>query len=209
MYPPSNPTSMIALWISSAFVKRDYTDKNLPMDFAKFAQYFTSDSLTQLAFGYPFGFLTKNDDLYSYNASSTECFPTMELGCNIPLIHKIQAAAEPKPEDKIGFGAIFGIAQKVFAERFGSDAKHRQDMLGSFVAHGITQQKCESEPMFQTLAGADSTATTVRCTFLYVLTNPPVYAKLLAEIKDAVHGGKISFPVVKYTEASALTYLQA
>jgi cytochrome P450 len=82
----------------------------------------------------------------------------------------MQAAAAPKPDDKIGFGAIVAIAQKVVAERFGPNAKNdQQDMLGSFVAHGVTQQECESESLLQILAGADSTATTVRCTFLYIL----------------------------------------
>jgi cytochrome P450 len=168
-------------------VEREYIDKDQFMDFAKLAQYFTLDNLTQIAFGHPFGFLTKNEDLFSYNASSTAYFPIMELGCKIPFIHKIltsplmQATAAPKPDEKIGFGAIVDLTQKVVAERFGPEPKHRQDMLGSFVAHGVTQQVCESESMLQILAGAESTATTLRCTFLYILTNPTVYAKLLAE----------------------------
>jgi cytochrome P450 len=82
-------------------------------------------------------------------------------------------------------------------------------MLGSFVAHGVTQQECESESILQILAGADSTATTLRCTLLYVLTNPPVHAKLLVDIKTAANNGKISHPVDKYAEATELTYLQA
>ena len=39
-------------------------------------------------------------------------------------------------------------------------------MLGSFILHGLTQQEAESESLLQIMAGADSTATAIRCTFL-------------------------------------------
>ena len=110
----------------------------------------------------------------------------MELGTNIPWIHNIlssklmQALAGPKPEDKAGLGAIIGVAQKVVAERFDPDAdsKRDRDMLDAFIAHGLTQLEAESESLLQILAGSDSTATTIRVTFLYMLTNPTVYSKL-------------------------------
>lgn len=169
------------------------------------------------AFGYPFGFLIKNEDLYNYNKSSSEFFPILELGSNIPFIQAIlssrfmQALAGPKPEDKVGFGAIIGIAQKIIAERFSgkSESQDAKDMLNSFISHGLTQLEAESESLVQILAGADSTATTIRMAFLYLLTNPPMYAKLRKEIDDAIDGGKVSFPVITNREALELPYLQA
>jgi hypothetical protein len=41
------------------------------------------------------------------------------------------------------------VAQKVVAERFGEKKIERDDMLGSFVRHGLTQQECESESLLQ------------------------------------------------------------
>jgi cytochrome P450 len=117
--------------------------------------------------------------------------------------------AGPKPEDKVGLGAVIGVAQKVVAERYGTDAKTRQDMLNSFVTHGLTQQEAESESVLQLIAGADSTATTIRCTFLYLLTNPSVYAKLVSEIDAAAAKGLVSYPVITDSEAKQLPYLQA
>ena len=196
-------------------VREEYAERKQIMDFAKLAQYFTLDVLTKIAFGYPFGFLTKNQDLYEYNKRSTGFFPILELSCNVPFVNSVlkspfmQAVAAPKPEDKMGFGAIIGICQKVVGERFRSNEKHEADMLGSFIKHGLTQEEAESESMLQILAGADSTATTVRCTFLYILTNAPVYARLVAEIEEAVQSGRISFPVIKDVEAQTLPYLQA
>ncbi|KAJ9652221.1 hypothetical protein H2198_008525, partial [Neophaeococcomyces mojaviensis] len=63
-----------------------YVAKKEAFDFAEKAQYFTMDSLTDVAFGNPFGFLTKDEDLYDYNKSSTAFFPMMELATNIPAV---------------------------------------------------------------------------------------------------------------------------
>ena len=45
------------------------------------------------------------------------------------------------------------VAQKVVAERFGEKKIERDDMLGSFVRHGLTQQECESESLLQMYVG--------------------------------------------------------
>jgi cytochrome P450 len=196
-------------------IKREYAEKNQVMDFAKIAQFFTLDSLTTIAFGYPFGFITKNEDLFDYNKTSTAFFPIMELGTNIPLVHRvlssklIQAIAGPKAEDKLGLGAIIGIARKIVAERFSSDAKAPKDMLSSFISHGLTQEEAESESLLQILAGADSTATSIRCTLLYLLTHPVAFAKLRDEIDKAVDSGNVTFPVIRYSVGLQMPYLQA
>ena len=192
---------------------KGHAESNKAFDFAMFAGYFTLDSLTKIAFGNAMGFMTKNEDLYKYIKSSTDYYPIMELGNNHRFILNIlnsgfmQANAASKPDDKVGVGPIIGVAHKAVAERFGPDAKHVQDMIGTFVRHGLTQTECESETLLQILAGADSTATTLRTTMLYILTSPYVYANLLAEIKSAVESGSVSFPVIKNSEAQNLPYL--
>ena len=97
-----------------------------------------------------------------------------------------------------------GAAREVVAERFQPDAKSQMDMLGSFLRHGLTQQDAETEVMVQILAGSDTTAGAIRATMLHILTNPPVLAKLLAEIKEA----NISDPI-QDSEARKMPYLQA
>jgi cytochrome P450 len=143
----------------------------------------------------------------------------MELATNIPFVHSIisssfmQALAGPKPEDKAGLGAIIGVAQKVVAERFDpkseKPSQQDRDMLDAFIWHGLSQLECESEALLQILAGSDSTATSIRMTFLLLLTNPAVYSKLRTEIDTAISAGNISFPIVKSSEAQNLPYLQA
>lgn len=197
-----------------------YNARNEAFDFSEKTQYFTMDSLTDMAFGFPFGFLTEDKDLYDYNKSSTEFFPVMELATNIPVIWDIvssrmmHALAGPKPEDRKGLGAIIGVAQRIVAERFEPDRKEKDysrdtDMLESFVQNGLTQLEAESESLLQILAGSDSTATSIRMCVLFLLTNPRVYANLKAEIDHAIMTGKVSYPVITNTEAQRLQYLQA
>jgi cytochrome P450 len=82
-------------------------------------------------------------------------------------------------------------------------------MLSSFIAHGLTQEEAESESLLQLLAGADSTANSIRCILLYLLTNPVAFAKLRGEIDHAVDSGTVTLPVISYSEGVQMPYLQA
>lgn len=195
-------------------IDREYVAKSQSMDLARLVGFFTLDILTKVAFGHALGFLEKNKDLYDYHKSSAAFYPIMELSSNHPTILSIlnssmMRGAQPKPTDKVGFGAIVGEAHAAVAERFKPDSKEVDDMLGSFIRRGLTQQECEVESLLQILAGADSTATALRSTMLFILTSPAACHKLQAEITDAVEKGLTTFPVVKQKEALALPYLQA
>lgn len=186
-----------------------------PMDFAHIAQFFTLDVLSQLAFGEKFGYMDANADLYDYNKTSADFLPILEWMTNHPSIRWIltsapmQALAAPKGSDAIGQGKIIGIAQKAVAARFGPDAKYKRDMLGHFVSKGLTQEQAEVESHLQIMAGAESTSSALRTTFMLLLGSPAAYAKLNAEIKSAIEAGKVSYPVVTATETQQLPYLQA
>jgi cytochrome P450 len=96
------------------------------------------------------------------------------------------------------------------SERYANKNVDHQDMLSSFIAHGLTESDLVAESVMQILAGGETTATGLRATLLYIVTNPRVYATLRAEINNAVKTeGKISSPVIKDTEWRHLVYLQA
>lgn len=59
------------------------------------------------------------------------------------------------------------------------------------------------------MAGADSTATAVRTTFLHIITNPHIYTTLRAEVDSFIASGRISSPVIRDAEAKEMPYLQA
>lgn len=57
------------------------------------------------------------------------------------------------------------------------------------------------------IAGFENTASVIRTTFLYLMTNPRVYQKFKEVIKEIVRDGKASSPIT-YEEAKKIPYLQ-
>ena len=74
---------------------------------------------------------------------------------------------------------------------------------------GLTPQELESAVNIQLVAGSDTTATGLRATLLYLITNPRVLRRLRQEIDDAIASGKVSRPVIQSHESKQLPYLQA
>jgi len=126
-----------------------------PMDFARKAQFFTLDVISDLAFDKTFGYLRDDNDNYDYVRDTEANFPTMITMGVLPGVHgfleksRILNLLAPSAKDKTGLGSIIAVAQKVVAERFGSEKVDKQDMLGSFVRHGLSQNEAESESLLQ------------------------------------------------------------
>lgn len=92
-------------------------------------------------------------------------------------------------------------------KRFGGDKEPKQDMLGAFVRNGVSQRQCETEVLFQIIAGSDTTATAIRATMLYLITTPHAYNRLQKEIDDTIVTGRVSSPI-KAEEGREMKYLQ-
>ncbi|KAI1402026.1 cytochrome P450 [Hypoxylon fuscum] len=200
-----------------ALIRRKYisTDHELrPMDFATRIQFFTLDVISKIAYGKAFGHLDDDSDVYGYIDATEAYLPMIVVLGDLPWLTKLVLSDTmlkligPKATDKKGQGKLMGVAQDVASERFGPDAKDRQDMLGSFVRHGVERRQCESEILFQIIAGSDTTATAVRGTMVNLLASPFAYFKLRKEIDTAISEGRISSPI-KNEEAKGLEYLQA
>lgn len=191
-------------------IETKYAATRQPFDFGRKAQYFTLDVITDLAFGKPFGDLSSDSDVYEYIRTQEENMPGIIVSTVIPWMLTILSSPLfkrmlPSDKDLIGIGKTMAIAKQVAAERFGPDRKVQKDMLGSFVARGLTQDEAESEILMQLLAGSDTTATAVRATLLHIVTNARVTSSLRTEIEAA----KPSWPVITDAEAREMPYLQA
>ncbi|KAH6714164.1 cytochrome P450 [Leptodontidium sp. MPI-SDFR-AT-0119] len=157
------------------------------IDWAHVVQYFTMDVLTNVAFSQPFGYLKKNTDLFDYINTVRTYIPVLD----IPVVNTILSSAivrmfmAPTAKDRIGMVKIMGIAKEIVGERFGPDTKVQNDMLGSFVRHGLTHAETESEVLLRIIVGTDSTATAVRCIFYYIVTNHRIYSGLQKELDEA------------------------
>lgn len=196
-------------------IERKYlsTDKIVrPMDLAEKAQFLTLDIISTLAVGSCFGCVSEDRDTYGQLASVTGSVPLVVVMANLPdsfplLQNPISRALLPKKKME-GVRRMMGMAQKNAATRYGPDKIQERDMLGSFVNHGLPYTNAWLETFGQIGAGSDTTATAIRMTILFLITNPHSYSKLLAEIDAAVEGGRASSPITD-DEAKNLPYLQA
>ncbi|KAF0323496.1 cytochrome P450 [Colletotrichum asianum] len=187
-----------------------YVSENTPFDFGLKAQYFTLDVISDLAFGEPFGDLASDSDVHEYIQTMENNMPNVVLTAILPWLLSLMSSPLfrsmlPSEKDAIGVGKTIGIAKKVVAERFGPEKKTQRDMLGSFIAHGLSQEEASSEILMQILAGSDTTATAIRGTFLHLITSPSVVATLRAEIEAT----KPSLPIITESEAREMPYLAA
>lgn len=61
----------------------------VPFDFAQAAQYFTLDTLGDIAFGRPFGFLQADSDLHSYISTTKKSLPAIMLFSVFPWLNQL------------------------------------------------------------------------------------------------------------------------
>ncbi|PMD31924.1 cytochrome P450 [Hyaloscypha variabilis F] len=180
-----------------------------PVDMAEKFQLLTLDIISEIAFGDAFGNLESDEDVSSYVETMENMFPLVILLGTWPALAKLffwkpLRRFLPKETDAAGMGKFMGIGKKVVAERFGPDKKIKQDMIGSLLAHGLSQREVQTETLLQIVAGSDPPATAMRATLLYIITSSNVLSKLLSEISTA----DISNPITD-AEARRLPYLQA
>ncbi|KAK3395094.1 cytochrome P450 [Podospora didyma] len=208
--------SLIGL-IRSKYISSDADGTLRRFDLATAAQFFTLDTLTKIAYGTEFGYLSRNEDVYGYIQTAEESVPFLVMLAEMPFLGRVFLApwvlklVGPKKTDKRGVGVIMDVAEKVVNSRFEDLALGREDqkdMLGSFIRHGVTKQQCQIEVPFQMIAGSDTTATAIRATLLHLTTNRRAYDRLQREIDDAAADGRVSSPV-KAEEGKHLEYLQA
>ncbi|CAI0641331.1 unnamed protein product, partial [Colletotrichum noveboracense] len=208
-----------------------YVAEDKRFDFGLKAQYFTLDVISDLAFGNPFGDLASDSDVHGYIHTIEQKMPSIFVATVLPSLLTVLSwpglkRLLPSESDATGLGKLIRMAKEIAGERFGPNKKLEQDMLGSFVAHGLTEEEASSEILMQMcglssflqcstsrppltstgrLAGSDTTATAIRATLLHLITNPRVLATLRAEIARS----QLSWPVVKEAEARKMGYLQA
>ena len=192
------------------------TDKIIrPVDFARLARYLTLDIITDMAFGESAGFLSEDHDRFQYLEVMSQALPRFEWVATLSWLNRlcrnpiISRFIMPTPEDKTGVGHLMGIARKLVAKRFGSGKEIKQDMLGSYISHGLGQREAETEAVLNIMAGSDTTVTALRSIVLFIISSPTVYKKVQAEADEAARKFLLTGHFVRDSEARDLRYLEA
>jgi hypothetical protein len=100
-----------------AAIERKYlsTTKELRRaDFARLAQYFTLDVISDIAYGAPFGYLEKGYDVLGYIETVDEYMPLLAVLSTLPWAARfanrpwVRAITGPHPTDEKGIGKLMG-----------------------------------------------------------------------------------------------------
>jgi cytochrome P450 len=179
-------------------------------------QYFTLDVISLIGFGKAFGDLHADEDLNNYIASGEEGLTIVATSAALGITDLLQwgpiaRGLGPSEKDASGFGKMMATARALINERLKYSTDERSDMLASFRRNGLTPDELFNEAVLQILAGSDTTATALRCIMLYLISNPPVYRKLQAEIDEAVATGVVphSPEIISNAALLKLPYVQA
>ncbi|KAL5419911.1 hypothetical protein PMIN04_006735 [Paraphaeosphaeria minitans] len=183
------------------------------MDFARKTQYLTLDVISDIGFGQAFGDLANDTDVDSYLESTDRVMSSLTFVCASGLLRFLQwpplaRFMGPKEGSENGFGKVMATARRLIDERLQSETKSKSDMLAAFMRHGLTREDLFTEAWLQILAGSETTATAIRGTMLYLISNPRVYTKLQREIDNTVAAG-LAPGIVSDVIARDLVYLQA
>ncbi|KAL8298947.1 hypothetical protein RB600_003469 [Gaeumannomyces tritici] len=186
-----------------------------PMNLNDVISFFTLDTIGRLAYGQPFGYLDADKDFNNYMGIVKLSLYAIVTGCEVlplqsvllnPLFLKFFG---PKSTDKEGMGRLMKVAEDVVTSRYGPDAKESQDMVGSFIRHGITPEECEQEVLLQIPAGSDTSAAAIRTTIMMLCQSPFAYGRLLQEIDETVRANSLGEQQISLELAKTLPYLQA
>ncbi|KAM4057737.1 cytochrome p450 [Hirsutella rhossiliensis] len=192
-----------------------------PMDLGEKVQFFTLDVISSVGLGRSFGMLPRNADVDGHVRLSEQGLVAANAAlatglsrlAHVPGIGRFVA---PSPEDSGGYGRVMAACFRAVDERVGAKgpsaaaaAAHRhEDMLASFMRHGIEGHDLRSEALEQVVAGSDTTAGALRGALLHIMSNARVHAKLQREV-DAEAAATGSDGIVEAARARQLPYLQA
>ncbi|KAL4790060.1 putative P450 monooxygenase [Aspergillus venezuelensis] len=199
-----------------------YAQNAKPMDFSTWAAYLSYDTVTDLGFRNPLGFVDSASDvgglIYQFRLGML-LFGTS--GYLYPFFRWLTTTWLKKsliirPEQALGFGVVMKRANEVLEERkralqegrtvkaVKGDASY--DFLQAFMdtrtpeGEYLDNKTIRAEVFVILGAGADGFSSLSSAFIAEVLSRPSVYQRVMAEIKAAAIAGEFSQPVPRFTE---------
>ncbi|PLB47364.1 putative cytochrome P450 monooxygenase [Aspergillus steynii IBT 23096] len=185
-------------------------------DFSWWAVYFAYDVISEMGFGAPFGFIEKGEDVGGLIQGFHDGLPAFGFLARLhPFTTWIKTTFLKKyivatPQDDSGIGVLMRFRDKLISQRLqdieqGKDIG-RVDLLQTFVeartedGQPLDLEYLKAEVLLVLLAGADTTGTVIQALVQYLLANPGIYDRMMAEIDEVARKGLLSDPVPQYDE---------
>ncbi|KAL1599628.1 hypothetical protein SLS60_007431 [Paraconiothyrium brasiliense] len=186
------------------------------VDMGKWVHLFSFDVIGEITWSANFGFITAGVDDGTFETIRNMGRSGSWLG-HVPYVFHIHEVLKPYIGNWLGIngrhGAMRDFAMRETARR-SENPGGKKDLINHFFdAHeknpeDFTYTDVISMGTTQVSAGSDTIAVSIRAIIYYVLRNPAVKSKLVAELDEANRKGGLSSPI-KHIEAAKLKYLQA
>lgn len=168
-----------------------------------------------IAFSEPIGYLDKGTD---FDGTLRDADKAMDYFCVIGAMPFLDYVFDKNPVYRLGppgYGTVTAIGIQHLIDRCQGKDKHIHDPnIPDYLDKFLEAKKADPDNvddaqiiswlMFNLIAGADTTAITIRSAIYYSLKNPQVWARLTGEIRAS----KLDVPPA-YKDAKALPYVEA
>ncbi|KAH6848218.1 cytochrome P450 [Chaetomium sp. MPI-CAGE-AT-0009] len=192
------------------------SEKGTTCDLGEWIAYWAWDLITSITFSHPYGYMEKGCD---FDGSIGNLDKTVDYFSTIGQMPFLDSVLDKNPIVRIGPPSLHNVTrvalESLGARQQGKDKAFNPmvpDLLHHFIEAKLAYPDVVDDGMFMgymmipLLAGADTTAITIRAIFYFVLRNPAVYRKLREEVLAAGFGADKPAP---YHAARALPYLEA
>ncbi|KAK8100998.1 hypothetical protein PG999_011372 [Apiospora kogelbergensis] len=186
-------------------------EKYSPLDLTKTLTFFTTDITSSMVLGKDSGCVEREDDFHGYIHSIESYMTVLSSLVVLPAFQKFMGTPWLRFMDLMRppLRPVLELAEKSVNQRFGEKRIEQNDMLGSFVAHGLSQEELKYETVYVLAAGSDTSSTAMKATILHLVSSPSVYRRLQQEIDESLASGKVTTSPVSSSQARELPYLQA
>ena len=188
-------------------------------DLSFWLQAFVFDTLGDLTFSQPYGFVEQGTDIESIMGDIWSHFKRVSLVGQMPWIdtflriNPLLSKLRPQPISPIAKFSMARIQERKSRGEQSVGEVNDRDLLSRFLIAQAQDPKTPPFALFSWIAGnitagSDTTATVLRSLFYYLLKNPATLRTLMSEITAARRAGLLSNPPT-WKETQDLRYLNA
>jgi len=194
------------------------------IDLGKWLHWYAFDVISSITFSNRLGFMEQEKDVGNIIEAIEGRLVYNSIVGQAPWLHKylfgnpvisLIANAVPAVAVMNSSKFIVSFAAKQLQRYQGKDSASNElpDMLDRFKRFKdgekvMSDSELLSHAVSNIFAGSDTTAASLRAIFYYLCRTPSAHEKVLAELDDAIRGGRLSDPVT-FAEAQELKYFQA
>ncbi|KAK0711889.1 cytochrome P450 [Lasiosphaeris hirsuta] len=195
-----------------------FVNASTPLDLGRWILYYTWDVVGAVTFSQPLGYLAAGRDFDGTLGNAEKAIDYFALLTAVPALDHVFDKNRWFRLGPPGFGGVTGMAIQRLVDRYQSKdtAAHDAavpDFLDKFIEakaafpDSVNDNQIVAWLMINMIAGADTTAITIRSALYYSLRTPGVWPRLRRELAAA--GLSKADTPISYKDARAVPYLDA